>query len=276
MERIINWILKHRVLTFLIVVGIFALPLLAIHFLFFFDAKYDWLAASWDSGDVLGYVAGFEAFFGTVFLGLAAFRQNQQIHNQHIDSLEPNLSMRLIEDQYCIYLLVENTGESPAKQIRIDVEEINNNGNENLSLDDLFKTDFELYPHEIVQGCIAMSGRNIVTHIFPKITVHVSYVRADIDRKREYTRTVVYDGGYSRKVIADVNMDNHTLESDVDCIARASVRVANYLDGHSVAKFDQLDILSGRSLQNDLVSAIVKKRKSQIVSREDTIKKRKR
>lgn len=276
MERIINWILNHKVWAVLIAVGIFVLPLFVVHLLFFFDAQYDWLVASWTAGDALAYVAGFEAFFGTVFLGFAAFWQNQQIHNQHIDSLEPNLSMRLIMDHHFIYLMIENTGHSPAKQIRLDVEEISNNGNQSLALDDLFTTDFELYPHEIVQGRIAMSAESATIHIFPKITINVSYVRADINRKREYKRTVVYDGGYSRRVIADVNMDNRTLESDVDCIARASVRVANYLDGHSVAKFDQLDFLSGRSLQNDLVAAIVKKRNHKIVSRENVIKKRKR
>lgn len=260
----------------MIVAGIFFIPLLAIHMLFLWDSGIDWLIARWTPGDIMGYIAGFEAFIGTVSLGAVAFWQNQQIHNQHIESLEPILSMRLVLIDHIIYLLIENTGESGAKDIKITVDHIQNNGEVGLNLDALFQNTFELYPHEIVQGRVAMSGSNISTAIFPKIFVHVSYVRADINRKNEYSRSVIFDGGYSRKVIADVEMDNHKMESDTDCIARAVVRIANYLDGHQIAKFDEIDLLADRSLQNDLASAMSTANKVPIVSREESIRKRTR
>ena len=103
--------------------------------------------------------------------------------------------------------------------------------------------------------------------------VKILYLRSDINKKREYDRTVIFDNGYSQKIIADVNIDNRQITSDVDCIARAVVRVANYLDGHQVAKFDELNILAGRSLQNDLASAIGAADRTPIVSREQTIRK---
>lgn len=256
MNKIIAWILAHKVRTFFIVLAAFIFPLVIVHTVFKLKTSIEWLVAEWEPRDVLGYIAGFEAFLGTVALGAIAFWQNQQIHNQHIESLEPILSMRLILIGHSIYLLIENTGESRAKDIKISVDHIENNGEIGLDLDALFQSTFELYPHEIVQGRVAKSGGDIMTSVFPQIFVHVSYVRADINRMNEYSRSVIFDGGYSRNIIADVNLDNYKMESDIDCIARVAVRVANYLDGRQVSKVDKIDTLGKQSLKSDLVSAI--------------------
>ena len=273
MERVLSWIVKHKLLTVLLVIAIFFAPLLIIHILFICRTEMEWLVARWSPGDLMGYVAGFEAFIGTVALGALSLWQNQQIHNQHIESLEPVLSMKLISINGILHLMIENTGESGAKDIQITIEHIENNGQCDLLIDPLFNNNFELYPHETVQGRVAISGENIVTETFPKLFVHISYLLSDINKKREYDRTVIFDNGYSQKIIADVNIDNRQITSDVDCIARAVVRVANYLDGHQVAKFDELNILAGRSLQNDLASAIGAADRTPIVSREQTIRK---
>ena len=66
---------------------------------------------------------------------------------------------------------------------------------------------------------------------------------------------------------ADEDIENEKIASDIDKIARASVRIANYLDGHQVAKFDELDILANRSLRNDLVGAIVTRQEIPIFDR---------
>lgn len=273
MEKFLQWMGKHKLLTAGIAVVLFCVPLLVIHILFLWDSGVDWMTARWTSGDLMSYIAGFEAFIGTVALGALALWQNQQIHNQHIESLEPILSMRLISLQGLLYLTIENTGQREAKDIQINIERIENNGQKDLWLDTLFHNSFELYPNETVQGRVAISGTNTMIEAFPKIFVHVSYVRSDINRKREYNRTVLFDGGYSQKIFADINMDNREIKSDLDCIARAVVRVANYLDGHQVLKIDELNILSDRSLHSDLVSAIGTAEKTQIVDRKNTIKK---
>lgn len=51
-------------------------------------------------------------------------------------------------------------------------------------------------------------------------------------------------------------MDNREMESAVNNISRASIRVANYLDGCNVAPFDELNILAKTSLRNDMVEAL--------------------
>lgn len=197
--------------------------------------------------------------------------QNQQIHKQHLESLAPALSMNLISLNGILYLTVENTGQSEAKEINISVENIDNNGEFDLERDGLFSTTFELYPSETVQRRVALSGANIATNIFPQITVVVSYLWPQLNKREHYTRRVIYDNGYAQKMTAEINIDNRTMESDIDKIARAIVRVANYLDGCQVAKFDELNILAGKSLRNDIVEAFKTKEETPVLSRTETI-----
>ncbi len=253
---------------------LFAVPLVMVHMLYKIDTEIIWLQSEWTAGEFLTYIAGFEAFIGTVFLGFLALWQNHQIHEQHIESREPLLSMNLIIDNSVLYLTIENTGEVEAKNINIKVLNICNNGQNNeLHLDGLFDADFELYPREKVKGRIAISGENIVTEIFPKIALKVSYIRPDLKRVKEYERTVVYNSGLSQNISVNTNIANEEMASDMDKIARANVRIANYLDGCQVAKFDELNILAGRSLQNDFVEAISTMQKTPIYDRTETIEK---
>lgn len=271
MVSVLEWIKKNKGKTIFICLLLFILPLVVVHFLFKLHGP-GWLVAEWTAGDVLGYVAGFEAFLGTVALGALALWQNAQIHKEHIDSLEPCLSMELICIDGFLFLVIKNTGAVEAKEIRIVVKGLEQNGSNNvLMLDELFSNTFDLYPKEVIQGQIALSGANLVTRVFPKVTIEVSYLRPDLNRTKQYERTVTYNTGYDARILADVNYDSGTMESDIDAIARANVRMANYLDGHQALKADKLNILSNRSLQNDLCSAIKAKQEEPIMDRKDVI-----
>ena len=274
MDNFFTFIKRHKIYTLLIVICLFITPLVLVHILYKLNCNLLWLQTEWSAGDLISYIAGFEAFIGTVSLGGLALWQNQQIHKHHIESLEPILSMKLLCNNDIIYLIIENTGATEAKDIKIDVLSISNNGKYNTpSLGELFSTSFELYPKECVQDQIAISGENIVNTIFPQIKVKVSYRRPDLNRIKEYERTVTYSNGYDKKIVADINYNNNTMESDIDKIARANVRIANYLDGHQVAKFDELNILSGRSLRNDLVESIKTGKENTVLNRIQTIQK---
>lgn len=272
MEKFIIWIKKNKFIFVLIILILFFVPLVLVHILFKINSNIEWIVAEWSAGDVLAYVAGFEAFVGTVALGALALWQNQQINKQHIESLAPALSMNLIKSSGLIYLTIENTGQSEAKEISISVDSIENNGDKcELILDDLFSTTFELYPKENVQGRVAISGANVITQIFPQISVSVTYLWPQLNTKEQYTRKVIYNNECAQKLSADVSIDNRRMESDVDSIARAVVRVANYLDGCQVGKYDELNILAGKSLRNDMVEAIKSKEEVPILSRTETI-----
>lgn len=70
MRKILERIKKHKKMTFGLCIFVFLFPLVAVHVLFKINAINNWFAATWSAGELLAYIAGFEAFLGTVFLGL--------------------------------------------------------------------------------------------------------------------------------------------------------------------------------------------------------------
>ncbi|MGN0654051.1 MAG: hypothetical protein ACI4KD_03950 [Oscillospiraceae bacterium] len=271
MIKLLNFMKKYKVFMIVLSILLFAIPLIVVQLLYKMDCGIVWLQSEWTAGDVLAYIAGFEAFVGTVSLGFLALWQNQQIHEQHIESLEPLLSMHLLEEKSILYLVVENTGGVEAKNIRIKVLNLCNNGSNNdLWLDGLFDTVFELYPKEKVRGRIAICGSDIATEIFPQIKIKVSYIRPDLKREKEYERTVIYNNGFSQSKIVNTNTENEKIASDVDKIARANIRIANYLDGRQITQFDEINISTNSSLKNDLVEAIKTKKETPICDRTQT------
>lgn len=76
--NIANWIMKHKTITTIIVILLFSIPLIIVHFLFKWDSNNYWIVAEWSAGDIIAYIAGFEAFIGTTLLSFLALWQNQK------------------------------------------------------------------------------------------------------------------------------------------------------------------------------------------------------
>lgn len=197
--------------------------------------------------------------------------KNQKQYNR---SLEPALSFQLVEYSHMLFLKVTNTGKSAAQDIQIKINSIENNGEEELLLDDIFKTEFEMYPGETTQGSIAFWGENCIEHTFPKVNINVKYKKHISKKYEQYTRTVIFNSSYGEKVIADVNMDLHDISSSMNNIARANIRTANYLDGHQVSPIDELNLLANRSLRDDLQKVKNENTESNIIDRSTTIEQR--
>lgn len=215
-------------------------------------------------------VAAISALIAAI-TAIAAFMANHQNKKQYKDSIQPQLSMSLVEFNSILYLRIKNSGKTAAKNIEIRIAGIKNNGSSNnLYPDDLFKGTFELYPEEVVQGEVATCGRTIVQSVFPQVEISVSY-RVDGAKKiTAYKRTVTYLSAYTEKISADINLDTRQMEDSLKSIARASVRTANYLDGRQVAPFDELNILAGCSLKTDLLN-VLHKESGTVLSRSETI-----
>ena len=81
MSKILDWIKKHVWQTILIGFGLFFIPLILVHVAYRIPAISPWLASSWNSGELLTYIAGFEAFIGTVFLGITSVNLNENLLN---------------------------------------------------------------------------------------------------------------------------------------------------------------------------------------------------
>lgn len=250
MKKFLDSIRQHPVLTFIIIFLCFFLPLLIVHALYSWDLGFPWLVAKWSPGELIAYIAGFEAFAGAVILGLLALWQNYQFEAQRIEGLEPILSMRLTSINHFLILIIENTGKTMAQNVNIHVKQITDNDSSELHLSKLFESSFELYPNETVRGVVAIDGASICTATFPQIELEVRYFRPDIKKERIYNRTVVFDNNRTDENDSDALIQ---ICDRIDTIARAQVRMANYLDGCTVAPFDKLNIIARKKLKDDLV-----------------------
>ncbi len=93
MKKILEWIKNHITLTFGLCVLVFTIPLVVVHILFKTTAIHNWFVAEWSAGEILAYVAGFEALLGTIILGLVSVYQNDKA-NETNDRL-----MKMQEEQ---------------------------------------------------------------------------------------------------------------------------------------------------------------------------------
>ena len=191
---------------------------------------------------------------------LIAFVSNRRSQKQYKESIKPQLSMKLVDYNGFLFLQVKNTGKTVARNIDITPLEIRNNGDNDHkpNTDGLFSMRFELYPEEAVQSEVGTCYKTICDSPFPQLSISVKYSIDGTKKEMQYTRTVTYAPAYDNKVIADINIDKTEIERTLKSISRASIRTANYLDGRQVAEFDELNILAGQTLRNDLKNAMEK------------------
>ena len=175
-------------------------------------------------------------------------------------SIEPQLSMHLVNFNDMLYLQVRNTGKTVARNITLSPCCLLNNGDneEQPSNEGLFAMCFELYPDEVVQTEICSSYDTVLTKAFPQLELKVSYQIEGAKKKITYQRTVTFAPAYDNKIIADVNIDSRNIESSMRSISRSAVRAAHYLDGHQLASFDEIDLVSKKTLEKDLINVFGK------------------
>lgn len=215
------------------------------------------------------------AAFISLIAVIVSIYYNHKNNKQYLKSLDPLLSFKLLELKKELYLRITNTGKSAANDISIKIIKIENNGDRNeLNLDTLFDKKFELYPDESTQGRIAFWGETTCSSAFPKIDITIRY-RKGITGKQVYMeRTVIFSPSYDNKIYGDFNLDLRELNKNMNVMAKANLRTANYLDGCQVAPFDELNILAHRSLHDDLQSVKEGENESTIMERTEVTKNR--
>ena len=75
--KVFDWFIKNKLKAIVLAVLGFVLPLLVVHLLYKLNIGLVWLHTAWTAGDILTYIAGFEALCGTVILGLVSIYQNK-------------------------------------------------------------------------------------------------------------------------------------------------------------------------------------------------------
>ena len=204
---------------------------------------------------------------------LVTLFSSRRSHQQYIASIEPQLSMRLLEHDELLYLTIQNTGATVAKDILIQVKKIKDNGSEDrLDLSELFERRFELYPNEIVQGQIAWSGKNIACSTWPQVELEITYHKITSKKPENYLRTVIYSEDNINNINANVNIDKREIEHDLKSMTRAILRMTNYFDGVKLSYKDELDIIGKNSLKNDIADIFNSEAKEHIKSRRESVR----
>lgn len=127
MEKIIKWISTHKILGIFIVLFVFLLPLVVIHCLFKCRSGVSWLEAEWQAGDVLNYIAGFEALLGTVVLGAVTVYQSDRANEANERLSKENNYLQKISIQQMLPLI--KVTELTVRKTRIIDYPINRDSN---------------------------------------------------------------------------------------------------------------------------------------------------
>lgn len=98
-NKLWKWMKSHKIATALSCLCICVLQALIIHALHKWDIGIPWLVAEWNPGDVLAYVSGFEAFLGTVFLGVVSLKQTRKAEETNKRLSEENNYLQKILSQ---------------------------------------------------------------------------------------------------------------------------------------------------------------------------------
>lgn len=176
---------------------------------------------------------------------------NHKDRKQYIESLKPLLSFELYESNGLLLLSVKNTGKSEAKNIKLDIKSIRNNGDHSdLELDDLFRRKFMLYPEEEVQGIIAISRVNLNENIFPVVDITISFLKGNDHKKTTYSRTITF-----KRTLKEKNQLSK-IEESIESISYSNNRLANYIEGRTLYVFDKKNVSANNSLFKDMKDAM--------------------
>lgn len=194
------------------------------------------------------YIAIFSVFVAVIAL-IVNIVANRKNHKQYIESLKPLLSFGLFEVNGILLLSIRNMGQTEAKNIKVDLLQLQNNGEHDFESDDLFKTEFMLYPTEEVQGKIAIYGGNCMNECFPVVNVKVSFLNGNNNKVSEYTRTITF----KRNIYEKLNLSG--IEESIESISYSNNRLANYIEGRTLFRFDKLNVHPHNSLYKDMKDA---------------------
>ena len=75
----LQWIGEHKFLSAIIILLLLVFQPFAVHMFLKIPAPSPFFEREWDAGDLITYIAGFEAFIGTVFVGAVAIKQNENL-----------------------------------------------------------------------------------------------------------------------------------------------------------------------------------------------------
>lgn len=173
-SEIVGSILKHKLITLLIILIVFFIPILAIHFLFRNYNNLFWTPV-WTAGELLGYCAAFVATCGTVLISAVAIRQTENMGKEQrkiqkekeirrIGYIKPILEFKYIHIEYPNPTVFNDDKSNVILRIFIE----NKSSNEMINVR-VIKIE---YSHETGKEDLTASG--LTTNIIDKMVFHTN------------------------------------------------------------------------------------------------------
>lgn len=152
MARILDWIKNHVLLTVLIILGLFFLPLILVHVAYKITAISPWFASTWEAGEMIAYIAGFEAFIGTVFLGVVAVHQNDKANDTNSRLVDIEEKNSILERSPNLEILPQKTKILRSSSIPDNrfIVFCSRETASTFSIDEELKKDYYLYTLKII------------------------------------------------------------------------------------------------------------------------------
>ncbi|MFA5528229.1 MAG: hypothetical protein WC996_06390 [Peptostreptococcales bacterium] len=116
----------YEKLWFWLIIALIGIPLIYLIVHFMYPMKYIPKNTSISAGDLLGFIGGFLAFIGTVYLGIVALKQNKNILSIEERKMIPSLkllsngeTMGFSDKEINIQLFLNNENRFPIKIVNI-------------------------------------------------------------------------------------------------------------------------------------------------------------
>lgn len=93
---------------------------------------------------------------------------------------------------------------------------------------------------------IGFYGQNTQQYAFPYIEVDIEYVKGNDNKVESYSRTITFT-----RIHEETN-NLRNLENSLKSISYSNNRLANYIEGRTLFRFDEIDALPKSSLAKDM------------------------
>lgn len=217
MNKIVAWIQTHKGRTACIVFIAFICPLVIVHILFKLKTNIDWLVAEWEPGDVLAYIAGFEALLGTVILGVITVKQSQDAQKMNERLSKENNYLQKISVQKLLpfikipKVVVEDSQEIKAQYVAPNSVSVSETitPNERRTFINIGTTS--VGADEIFLKTIKLTLKNISEGIISKITIEkVEFPHFNLCG--EYVPTTVCVGTEKHNTMSDLLLPDQEID----------------------------------------------------------------
>ncbi len=273
MKKDKSWFLRHKVISTILAVLLFAVPLIVVNLLFKWKSNIYIIEAEWSAGDVLGYIAGFEAFIGTVLLGVVAIAQNKKANDINDRLLQ-------MQEESQRFKIKEKASPVTLKPLITDLKNkyyvIKNDDNykEYDVVNQKYKYIFFMKSPSIDPDNCKLFNMIIEIENISKIILKEIY----IDNFRLYDITT-NDSGVSpeKEKIREYVFDENNEDNSIQCVLRPgdTVRVCFKIgmDGYDLSKesFNVNFDLSTMSIYNVIFSENVNLFRNNVADKEDRV-----